>query len=124
VQRIRSIVTLAALSAAAMSGIVAATPADAAAAALKCKASVSNSRPADYTTVKVRVATAAKAKVSTAAHYKTTTNTKHATAGPKGNAVISYSISRATPGYKVKVTVTVKKSGRHGSCSTSFTPKR
>jgi hypothetical protein len=37
---------------------------------------------------------------------------------------VGYYISGATPGYRVKVTVNVSKSGRSGSCSTSFTPHR
>jgi hypothetical protein len=35
---------------------------------------------------------------------------------------IRYNIKGATPGYKVKVSVSVKKGSRTGSCSTSFTP--
>lgn len=35
---------------------------------------------------------------------------------------ISYYISGATPGYKVKVSVSVKSGARRGSCATSFTP--
>jgi hypothetical protein len=90
--------------------------------ALPCSASMSNSHPRDYTTTKVNVHTAAFARVTTVAHYRTTNTTHHGTAGHRGNVSISYHIKGATPGYKVKVSVTVVKGTRHGSCSTSFTP--
>ena len=91
-------------------------------AALPCSASMSNSHPKQYTTVKVNVHTAAFAGVTTVAHYRTTSTTHHGTAGHRGNVSISYYISGATPGYKVKVSVSVKSGTRRGSCSTSFTP--
>jgi hypothetical protein len=90
--------------------------------ALPCSASMSNSHPRDYTTIKVNVHTAAFAGVTTVAHYRTTNTKHHGTAGRRGNVSISYYISGATPGYKVKVSVSVVKGSRHGSCSTSFTP--
>ena len=90
--------------------------------ALPCSASMSNSHPRDYTTIKVNVHTAAFAGVTTVAHYRTTNTTHHGTAGRRGNVSISYYISGATPGYKVKVSVSVKSGTRRGSCSTSFTP--
>lgn len=90
--------------------------------ALPCSASMSNSHPKQYTTVRVNVHTAAFAGVTTVAHYRTTNTTHHGTAGHRGNVSISYYISGATPGYKVKVSVSVKSGARHGSCSTSFTP--
>jgi hypothetical protein len=92
------------------------------AAALPCSASMSNSHPKQYTTIKVNVHTAAFAGVTTVAHYKTTSTTHHGTAGHRGNVSISYYISGATPGYTVKVSVSVKSGARHGSCATSFTP--
>ena len=91
---------------------------------LPCTASMSNSHPADYTTTDVRVHTAAQARVTTVAHYRTTSTKHHGTAGPRGNAVIPYYISGATPGYTVKVSVSVAEDSRTGSCSTSFTPHR
>ena len=66
--------------------------------------------------------TAAFGRVTTVAHYRTTNTTHHGTAGHRGNVSISYAIKGATPGYKVKVSVSVVKGSRHGSCSTSFTP--
>jgi hypothetical protein len=90
--------------------------------ALPCSASMSNSHPRDYTTIKVNVHTAAFAGVTTVAHYKTTNTTHHGTAGRRGNVSISYYISGATPGYRVKVSVSVRSGTRRGSCSTSFTP--
>jgi uncharacterized Zn-finger protein len=101
---------------------VAATHVAAHVAALPCTASMSNSHPRVYTTIKVNVHTAAFARVTTVAHYRTTSTTHHGTAGHRGNVSISYYISGATPGYKVKVSVSVVKGTRHGSCSTSFTP--
>jgi hypothetical protein len=102
---------------------VAAPPASAApATALACHASMSNSHPADYTTTDVRVRTAGHARVTTTAHYKTVNRTYHRTAGPGGRATVPYYISGATPGYRVVVDVYVRKAGRTGSCSTSFTP--
>ena len=89
---------------------------------LACSASMSNPHPADYTYTNVRVHTGDFASVKTVAHYRTTNTTHHGTAGRKGNASIRYYISGATPGYTVRVTVTVKKGSRTGSCSTSFTP--
>jgi hypothetical protein len=94
----------------------AATPA----AALSCRASMSNSSPKDYSTVYVDVATKSGASVKTVAHYRTTSTT-HTGAASGGMARIKYYISRATPGYKVVVNVTVK-AGTTAACSTSFTP--
>jgi hypothetical protein len=107
--------------------LVGAAPASATLAApkpLPCAASMSNSRPADFTTTGVRVRTASLAKVVTVAHYKTTNHKKTAMAGASGRVSVPYFISGATPGFRVKVTVNVSKSGRSGSCSTSFTPHR
>ena len=89
---------------------------------LACSATMSNSHPKDYTTTKVQVHTGNFASVQTVAHYKTTNTTHHGTAGRKGNLSISYYISGATPGYRVNVSVSVRKGSRTGSCSTSFTP--
>jgi hypothetical protein len=91
---------------------------------LACHATMSNYHPADYTTVTVRVRTAGLAKVTTVAHYRTTSTTHHGRANSAGQAGIRYYISGATPGYKVKVSVTVRKGTRKGSCSTAFTPHR
>jgi hypothetical protein len=92
---------------------------------LPCRAHVSDSTPADYSTVKVMVKTAPRAHVHTVAHYKTTTNAKNRTANIHGNATIAYDIYTATPGYRVTVSVTVSKKGRPArTCSTSFTPHR
>lgn len=99
-------------------------PTTASAAALTCKASVSNSTPKQYSNVYVRVKTAPAAKVRTVAHYKTTKTTKHGKANSAGKANIKYYISGATPGYKVKVVVTVTKKGKSRTCTTAFTPKK
>jgi len=109
-----------ALTATALTGSVAmATPAT----PLPCTASMSNSHPADFTTTDVRVHTANFANVTTVAHYRTTNTTHRGTAGRKGNLSIAYHIKGATPGFKVKVSVSVMKGSRTGSCSTSFTPR-
>jgi hypothetical protein len=110
---------------AAVIALGAAAPASASPATpLPCSASMSNTHPKDYTTVDVRVRTAGLAKVVTVAHYRTTNHKKTAKAGPGGRATIPYYISGATPGYKVRVTVSVSKGTRTGRCSTSFTPHR
>jgi hypothetical protein len=93
-------------------------------AKVPCRTWMSNSKPKDYSTVDVWVVTAKHAAVTTVAHYKTTSTRHTGKANSKGDAEIAYRISDATPGYKVKVSVTVT-SGRHtGSCSTSFVPHR
>jgi hypothetical protein len=92
--------------------------------ALPCSASMSNSRPADYTTTDVRVRTAAHAGVTTVAHYKTVNREHTGKANAKGQATIYYYISGATPGYKVVVSVRVTLGSRSGNCSTSFIPHR
>ena len=91
-------------------------------ATLSCSASVSNSQPADYSTVDVYVRTAAGAAVTTVANYKTTSHQKSATADTLGRATVPYDISDATRGYRVMVEVTVRASGAAAHCSTSFTP--
>ena len=101
-----------------------AAPLAATATALPCHASVSNSHPGDYSNVYVNVATTARSSVTTIAHYKTTSTRHTATANSHGTASIRYYISRATPGYKVVVSVQVRLGSRSGSCSTSFIPHR
>lgn len=89
---------------------------------LPCRASMTNSRPADYTSTGVKVRTAPYAHIETAAHYRTTTHVKHRTANAHGRRTVWYYISGATPGYQVVVDVYVSRYHRTGSCSTSFTP--
>jgi hypothetical protein len=89
---------------------------------LPCAASVSNSSPADYSTVHIYVRTASAASVTTVAHYKTTDHQESATANAAGQATIAYYISGATPGYTVEIDVTVSAGSRSSHCSTSFTP--
>ena len=85
---------------------------------------MSDSTPKQYSNVTVRVRTAAYAKVRTVAHYKTTNTTKPRTANSAGRANVGYYISGATPGYRVRVNVTVTKNGRTRTCATSFVPHR
>jgi hypothetical protein len=113
-----------ALFAAIPSATAAAAGAAPTATRLPCHASMSNSRPFDYTTTYVKVHTVGYASVTTIAHYKTTNHKKSGKAGKKGNASIGYYISRATPGYKVVVSVRVVSGKRSGTCSTWFIPKR
>jgi hypothetical protein len=114
----------AAAAALAVAGTVPASASPARPRPLPCHASMSNTRPADYTTVYVRVRTASRAKVVTVAHYRTTNHRKSRRANSAGRARVPYYISGATPGYKVKVSVRVSRNGRTGSCSTAFTPHR
>ena len=123
---------LAALAAPAAAGAMyMASPATAAsattaapAAALRCHASMSSSRPRDYTTTYVNVGTIRYANVTTVAHYKTVNRKHTGMANAMGNAKIGYSISGAKPGYQVNVSVTVTSGRSRGSCSTSFIPHR
>ncbi len=91
--------------------------------ALSCSASMSNSRPKDYSTTDVDVRTTRLVHVRSTAHYKTTATTHRATANNAGRASIPYDISGATPGYKVNVTVVVTSGRTTARCSTSFTPQ-
>ena|SRR5579859_3357537 len=96
--------------------------ASAAQRSVQCQARMSDSHPADYTTIKVLVRTAKFANVRTRAHYRTTTTTHYRTADSRNQATIPYYISGATPGYRVRVSVRVAKDGRTGYCRTFFTP--
>jgi hypothetical protein len=101
----------------------ASTPARARSAnGLSCRASVSSTSPADYTTVNIEVRTAAGASVTTVAHYKSTDHPKSAVADGAGHATVAYDVSGATPGYKVRVNVTASAGARAAHCFTSFTP--
>jgi hypothetical protein len=101
-----------------------ASPSAAQAARLTCRASMTNSHPADYTSTGVKVRTAAYADIETVAHYKTVTHPKYRTANRAGQETVWYYISGATPGYRVVVDVYVSRHGSRGTCSTSFTPHR
>jgi hypothetical protein len=89
---------------------------------LPCHASMSNAHPADYTTTTVNVKSVADVKITTVAHYRTVNRVHHGRANRQGKAGIPYYISGATPGFRVKVDVTVKWPHRTGTCQTSFTP--
>jgi hypothetical protein len=96
----------------------------AAAQPLSCRASVSKTRPADYTTTVVHVRTQASVKVFTVAFYKTVDRAYFARASIDGDARIPYYVSGATPGRKVQVVITVVRRHRAATCSTSFTPRQ
>lgn len=96
-----------------------------AATPLKCRASMSDSNPKQYTNVFVQVRTGKpNANVKTVAHYKTTDTVKKRRSNSKARANVKYYISGATPGYRVKVDVTVTKNGKKRTCSTAFTPHK
>ena len=57
-------------------------------------------------------------------NYKTVNRKHTGKANAEGNAKIRYYISGATPGYQVKVSVTVTSGSSRGTCSTSFIPHR
>lgn len=120
--------TLVALVAPAAGALFLASPATAAgattAAAVRCHASMSSSRPRDYTTIYVNVGTVRYAGVTTVAHYKTVNRKHTGKANAGGNAKIGYYISGATPGYRVNVSVTVTSGYSRGTCSTYFIPHR
>lgn len=106
-------------------GSIAADAAPAEAATKSCKATMSNSKPRQYSNTYVRVSgVASKAKITTVAHYKTSKTRKTATASTTGKASIKYNVSRATPNRKVPVTVTAVKGKTKWTCSSYFTPRK
>lgn len=96
---------------------------------LKAAASMSNSAPAQNTTISAMVSVtkgglaAAGAKVTIACHYKSTTSTYGGVTDAAGVATIPFGISRASIGYRVVVDVTVSLNGETTTASTSFTPR-
>ena len=90
--------------------------------ALSCSARVSDASPPQYSTVVVYVSTKASAAVTTTAHYKTKDTVKATRANSSGAASVTYSISRATKGYPVDVTVLVSSGASKARCRTEFTP--
>ena len=110
-----------ALAALPLAALVLGAPASATTAP-SCHASMSSSRPADYTTTDVIVKTAPGVKVTTVAYYKTTITMHTATAPSSGRALVPYRISRATPGFKVRVGTLVVSGARTASCLASFIP--
>ncbi|MFC0581163.1 hypothetical protein [Micrococcoides hystricis] len=107
------------------SGSVVADASPAEAATKKCKVTMSNSKPRQYSNTYVKVSgVGSKAKVTTVAHYKTSKNRKRVTATSKGRANVKYNVSRATPNRKVPVTVTAVKGKTKWTCKTSFTPRK
>jgi hypothetical protein len=91
---------------------------------LFCQASVSNAKPSDFTKTAVHVRTDASVKVFTVAYYRTVDRAYFARADFDGRAQISYYVSGATPGYRVKVIVTVVRGHSASTCRTSFTPRK
>jgi hypothetical protein len=93
-------------------------------AAIHCKASVSSRRPADDSAVGIHVKTVPAAHIRTAAHFKSASRIKRARAGASGRHTIWYRIGRATPGYRVRVSVLVFAGRQSASCTTWFTPRK
>ena len=93
------------------------------AAALTCRAAMSNGRPYQFTTTNVIVTTAGGALAQATAHYLTTAVPEAGMASKQGVARIPYYISWSTPWYRVNVNVEVSQGSRTASCSTSFTPR-
>jgi hypothetical protein len=124
--------TIAALAAPAAAGALFLAPSATAAAgttaapapAPRCHVSVSNTRPRDRTVTYVNVSTVRGATVTAAARYRTGIQRRTARADARGNARIAYAVGSATPGYPVRVTVTVMSGRSRSSCSTSFIPRR
>jgi hypothetical protein len=86
---------------------------------------MSDATPAQYSYDRAIVKTGKPgASVRAVAHYKTTSTPKSGQSGSNGVASLSFYISGATPGYRVKVSVTVKKDGQTRTCGTSFTPHK
>ena len=95
------------------------------AAALPCHASMSNTKPKDHTTTYVIVNTVKDAPaISVTAAFKTNNVSHSGTSDSKGVARIGIAVGNATPGYRVKVDVSVFKGTGTGYCSTSFTPQK
>jgi Protein of unknown function (DUF1524) len=92
-------------------------------APLICRARMSDSTPAQYSYDRVIVKTGQPtASVRAVAHYKTTSTAKSGQSGSNAIASLQFYISGATPGYRVQVSVTVRKNGRTLTCGTAFTP--
>lgn len=120
----RRLATLGAATVLATTPLVTAAP-SAHAASLICRASMSDATPSQYSNVVVNVKTGkGNANVRTVAQYKTTKTAKSRKSSASGKAGVKYYISGATPGYRVKVEVTVTKDGAKRTCSTSFKPHR
>jgi Glycosyl hydrolase family 12 len=90
---------------------------------LACHAVMSHSHPADHSTTDVVVRTADRAEVTTVAHFKTGNRSRKLRATVHGRAVIPYGVRDALAGYRVRVSVTVRRGSRSGTCSTWFTPR-
>ena len=85
-----------------------------------CSASVKFPTPGDGGDQTVYVSSnVPSSAVTIAVHYKTTVHTFPGGTDAGGNAAITFSIGRPTPGYRVIVDVTAG----NASCSTSFTPQ-
>ncbi len=89
---------------------------------LACHAVMSQRHPAGHSTTDVVVRTAGHAEVTTVAHFKTGNRSRKLRATVHGRVVIPYCVHAALPRYRVRVSVTVRRGSRSGTCSTWFTP--
>jgi hypothetical protein len=90
---------------------------------LACHAVMSQPHPADHSTTDVLVRTAAHDRVTTVAHFRTGNRRRTLRATARGRASIPYAVRAAPAGSRVRVSVSVGRGSRSGSCSTWFTPR-
>jgi hypothetical protein len=118
-----SAVVVVTLSSAGMAATANSAAGAAIAARPSCTATVTKRYPVDGSSVGVRVKTAPSARIAVAAHYEYTTRKKAGRANLNGRRTFWYHVDSATPGFRIKVDVTVSRDGRKASCSTWFTPR-
>jgi len=90
---------------------------------LACHAVMSQPHPADHSTTDVLVRTAGYARVTTVAHFRTGNRRRTLRATADGRASVPYAVGAAQAGFRVRVSVAVRRGSRSGSCSTWFTPR-
>jgi hypothetical protein len=79
----------------------------AASSSLPCTAAITKRYPADGSSVGVRVSTAPSAHIAVTAHFKYANREKTGRADENGHRTFWYRIGNATPGFRVKVDVSV-----------------
>jgi hypothetical protein len=89
---------------------------------LHCSAVASSARPQQNTVDRIRVATVSGAAVVANAAFESSKVVVSTRSNAFGLARADFQVGAATVGFKVKVSVSVSKGGRSGSCVTSFTP--
>jgi len=91
---------------------------------LKCIAWATNKDPADGTFVGVHVRTVAHARIRAVAHYRAVNDIRAFHVRARRHHTFWYYLANPVPGYRVMVTIRVRRRGRNGSCRTWFTPHR